>query len=111
MLKKVSLFSFAAVLSCAGLSVAWALPPATAATAPAATAASAPAEHPGKSFIEQNGYEGPKTCENCHPGKAAEFLNTVHWKHRSPAHYRKEGIDPKTGIRHVQPGLFLLQRQ
>ena len=62
--------------------------------APAATAPSAP-EHPGKSFIEQNGYEGPRTCENCHPGKAAEFLTTVHWKHRSPAHTVTEGIDPK----------------
>ena len=95
MLKKLSLFSFAAVLLvCAGMTLAWGAPvAATASAVPAATAAVA--EHPGKSFIEQNGYEGPKTCENCHPGKAAEFLTTVHWKHRSPAHTVTEGTDPK----------------
>jgi hypothetical protein len=94
MLKKVSVVSFAGVLFCAGLSVAWGAPAvAPAPKASAATAKSAP-EHPGKSFIEQNGYEGPKTCENCHPGKAAEFINTVHWKHRSPAPAVK-GVDQK----------------
>jgi len=94
MLKKLSLFSFAAVLVCAGMTFAWGASAATTASAvPAATAASA--EHPGKSFIDQNGYDGPQTCENCHPGKAAEFLTTVHWKHRSPAHTVTEGVDPK----------------
>lgn len=28
-------------------------------------ASAAPTEHPGKSFIEQNGYDGPQACENC----------------------------------------------
>ena len=41
------------------------------------------AEHPGKSEIEKNGYKGPATCEECHPGTAKEFLGTVHWKHAS----------------------------
>lgn len=40
-------------------------------------------EHPGRAFIEKNGYQGPKTCETCHPGTAKEFLATVHWKHAS----------------------------
>ena len=28
------------------------------------------AEHPGKAQIEKEGYQGPATCEACHPGKA-----------------------------------------
>lgn len=40
-------------------------------------------EHPGKDYILKNGYQGPKTCEVCHPGKAKEFTGTVHWKHDS----------------------------
>ncbi len=40
-------------------------------------------EHPGKEQILKDGYQGPKTCETCHPGKAREFLDTVHWKHAS----------------------------
>jgi len=40
-------------------------------------------EHPGKEQILKDGYQGPKTCETCHPGKAVEFLGTVHWKHAS----------------------------
>ncbi|MBW6485202.1 MAG: hypothetical protein K0B01_03510 [Syntrophobacterales bacterium] len=51
-------------------------------------------EHPGKEFIEQNGYKGPVTCEECHPGKAREFLSTVHWKHASPV-TNVEGLDPE----------------
>ncbi len=51
-------------------------------------------EHPGKEFIEQNGYKGPVTCEECHPGKAKEFLSTVHWKHASRV-TNVEGIDPQ----------------
>ncbi len=41
-------------------------------------------EHPGKAYIEKNGYQGPSTCEwGCHPGTAKKFLSTVHWKHAS----------------------------
>lgn len=40
-------------------------------------------EHPGKDYIEKNGYKGPSTCEECHPGSAAKFLDSVHWKHAS----------------------------
>jgi len=58
-----------------------------------ASAASAK-EHPGKEFIEQNGYKGPVTCEECHPGKTREFLSTVHWKHASRV-TNVEGIDPQ----------------
>jgi hypothetical protein len=49
--------------------------------------------HPGKESIEASGYEGPVTCENCHPGKAKEFLSSVHWKHASPV-TNVEGLDP-----------------
>src|SRR3989337_3589485 len=37
-------------------------------------------EHPGKEYIERNGYQGPSTCEaqGGHPGTAKEFLDTVH---------------------------------
>ncbi len=40
-------------------------------------------EHPGRAFIEKNGYSGPATCESagCHPGVAKQFLSTVHWTH------------------------------
>jgi len=50
----------------------------------AGTAAQAK-EHPGKAYIEKNGYQGPSTCESqgCHPGTAKKFLGTVHWKHSS----------------------------
>lgn len=41
------------------------------------------AEHPGKDSIEKSGYNGPATCEECHPGTAQKFLDTVHWKHAS----------------------------
>ncbi len=52
-------------------------------------------EHPGKAYIEKNGYEGPSTCEakGCHPGTAKGFLDTVHWKHASPAP-NVEGLEP-----------------
>jgi hypothetical protein len=43
------------------------------------------AEHPGREYIEKNGYKGPSTCEECHPGTAKKFLDTVHWKHASTA--------------------------
>jgi nitrate/TMAO reductase-like tetraheme cytochrome c subunit len=53
------------------------------------------AEHPGKAYIEKNGYHGPATCEaqGCHPGTAKAFLATVHWKHAS-AVTNVEGLEP-----------------
>src|SRR3990170_7147896 len=52
-------------------------------------------EHPGREYIERNGYQGPSTCEaqGCHPGTAKEFLDTVHWKHASPVP-NVEGLEP-----------------
>ena len=52
-------------------------------------------EHPGKEYIERNGYRGPSTCEaqGCHPGTAKEFLDTVHWKHASPVP-NVDGLEP-----------------
>lgn len=50
-------------------------------------------EHPGKEEIAKNGYKGPETCEECHPGKAKEFLSTVHWKHASKV-TNVDGLDP-----------------
>lgn len=52
------------------------------------------AEHPGKNQIEKEGYKGPATCEACHPGKAREFLGTVHWKHASKVD-NVENLDPE----------------
>lgn len=52
------------------------------------------AEHPGRAQIEKDGYDGPSTCEKCHPGKAREFLGTVHWKHASRVD-NVPGLDPK----------------
>ena len=52
-------------------------------------------EHPGKAQIEQDGYKGPATCEECHPGKAKEFLGSVHWKHASKVD-NVEHLDPGT---------------
>lgn len=51
-------------------------------------------EHPGRSQIEKDGYKGPETCEQCHPGKAKEFLGTVHWKHASKVD-NVDNLDPK----------------
>ena len=51
------------------------------------------ADHPGKNQIEKNGYKGPATCEACHPGKAKEFLGTVHWKHASKVD-NVDNLDP-----------------
>ena len=50
-------------------------------------------EHPGKEEIAKNGYKGPETCEACHPGKAREFLSTVHWKHASKV-TNVDSLDP-----------------
>ena len=59
----------------------------------ATSAFAASREHPGKEYLEKNGYQGPETCEQCHTGKAKEFLTTVHWKHSSKIS-NVEGIDP-----------------
>jgi hypothetical protein len=50
-------------------------------------------EHPGKEVLEKSGYKGPETCEECHPGTAKAFLDTVHWKHASKV-TNVEGLDP-----------------
>lgn len=50
-------------------------------------------DHPGKEYLQKNGYQGPATCEVCHPGAAKEFLNSVHWKHASKVD-NVENIDP-----------------
>ncbi|BDV43930.1 cytochrome c [Geotalea uraniireducens] len=51
------------------------------------------AEHPGKDSIEKSGYNGPATCEECHPGTARKFLDTVHWKHASKV-TNVDNLDP-----------------
>jgi hypothetical protein len=58
-----------------------------------ATAAVA-GEHPGAESLAKTGYQGPQTCEECHPGTAAAFLTTVHWKHASHVS-NVEGLDAK----------------
>lgn len=50
-------------------------------------------DHPGREFIEKNGYRGPETCEACHSGKTKEFLGTVHWKHASKVS-NVDNLDP-----------------
>jgi hypothetical protein len=60
----------------------------------AAPAAAAKAEHPGNETIAKDGYKGPETCEECHPGTAKAFLETVHWKHASKVS-GVENTDPK----------------
>ena len=60
----------------------------------AATTATAASEHPGKESMEKSGYKGPETCEECHPGTAKAFLDTVHWKHASKVS-NVDGLDPK----------------
>jgi len=66
------------------------------AAAPAARAEEkqAPKEHEGKQDILKGGYEGPQTCEQCHPGVAKAFLQTVHWKHASKVP-NVDHLDPK----------------
>ncbi len=51
-------------------------------------------EHPGREYIEKNGYKGPATCEECHPGTAKKFLDTVHWKHASKI-TNVDNLDPQ----------------
>jgi len=50
-------------------------------------------EHPGREHMEKNGYKGPATCEECHPGTAGKFLETVHWKHASKVD-NVDNLDP-----------------
>lgn len=50
-------------------------------------------DHPGRDYILENGYQGPQTCETCHPGKAREFTTTVHWKHASKVD-KIDGVKP-----------------
>jgi hypothetical protein len=50
-------------------------------------------DHPGKEYIEKNGYKGPETCEECHPGTARKFLSTVHWTHASKV-TNVDNLDP-----------------
>ena len=50
-------------------------------------------DHPGDESIKSGGYHGPETCEECHPGTARKFLDTVHWKHASKV-TNVEGLDP-----------------
>ena len=57
-------------------------------------ATSIAAEHPGNESLAKSGYKGSETCEECHPGTAAAFLKTVHWKHASKV-TNVEGLDPK----------------
>jgi hypothetical protein len=51
------------------------------------------AEHEGRAYLQEHGYQGPKSCEVCHPGTARKFLDTVHWKHASKV-TNVEGLDP-----------------
>ena len=50
-------------------------------------------EHPGNEHVRQHGYQGPQTCEECHPGTAKAFLETVHWRHASKVE-NVDGLDP-----------------
>jgi hypothetical protein len=51
-------------------------------------------EHPGREYIEKEGYRGPATCETCHPGTAGKFLESVHWKHASKV-TNVDNLDPQ----------------
>lgn len=51
-------------------------------------------EHPGNDVIREKGYQGPSTCEECHPGTAKAFLATVHWKHASKV-TNVDNLDPR----------------
>jgi len=77
-----------ALLAALSAGTALATPPG----APPAAGAAKPA-HPDNQYMKEHGYEGPKTCEVCHPGTAKDFLQTVHWKHASKVTNVK-GLDP-----------------
>lgn len=59
-----------------------------------AAAAPALAEHGGNDEIRKNGYKGPQTCEECHPGSAKAVTQSVHWTHDSKV-TNVDGLDPK----------------
>jgi len=59
-----------------------------------ALAAPAAAEHGGNDVIRKNGYEGPATCEECHPGSARAVIRSVHWTHDSEV-TNVDGLDPR----------------
>lgn len=59
----------------------------------AVAAAAHAGDHPGRDSILKTGYKGPQTCEECHPGTAKAFLETVHWKHASKV-TNVENVDP-----------------
>ena len=64
------------------------------AAAPAAATEARPTvEHSGNDYIKQNGYAGPKTCEECHAGAAKAVTQTVHWTHDSKV-TNVDGLDP-----------------
>jgi hypothetical protein len=68
--------------------------------APSARAAETPpgpaaAAKPNPHAVLKDGYQGPATCEKCHPGVARAFLDTVHWKHASKV----------TNVDHLDPRL------
>ena len=67
-------------------------------------------EHPGKEQILKDGYQGPKTCETCHPGKAREFLGTVHWKHASKVDH-VDNVNPDVEYGMKNRALSWLRRQ
>ena len=68
-------------------------PSARAAETPPA-ASPAPAAKPSPHAGLKDGYQGPATCEKCHPGVAKAFLDTVHWKHASKV-TNVDHLDPK----------------
>jgi hypothetical protein len=59
-----------------------------------ALAGPAAAEHSGNDEIRKNGYKGPQTCEECHPGSAKAMTQSVHWTHDSKV-TNVDGLDPK----------------
>jgi hypothetical protein len=75
------------------LATALAVAPVLAAAAEAAPA-SKKDPHAGLADALKGGYQGPATCEECHPGTARAFLDTVHWKHASKV-TNVDGLDPK----------------
>lgn len=60
----------------------------------AAALPAAAAHEDGSEYIKENGYKGPATCEECHPGTAKAVTQTVHWTHRSSVP-NVSGVDPK----------------
>ena len=60
----------------------------------AAALPAAAAHEDGNEYIKENGYKGPATCEECHPGTAKAVTQTVHWTHRSSVP-NVGGVDPR----------------